>query len=152
LVNLLRESITKTGSAFNPSRTGFDDLKSSGNLHIIHDHEIKDQLISYYSTLENYIDVLSVNSEYTVETYYRSNKNFADLGWQNLDYVKAEIDTSLINIELLNYTPYPDPNLRKQLISDAILYMTTNARKEALYNELAKVIYTMEEIMKSKCN
>jgi len=151
LVNTLRRSITKTGSVFKSSKTGFDDLKSSGNLYIIQDQEIKDLLIEYYSILQNYVDVISVNSAYTVEIYYNSSKNFADLGWQHLDYVKAEIDTTLVNISLLNKIPYPDPILRKQLISDAMVFMTTNARKKALFNDLANEIYLMQNTMKSKC-
>lgn len=151
MVNILRRSITKTGSIFKPSKAAFDDLKSSGNLKIIKDQEIKDELINYYSTMESYIDVIFVNSHYTVETYYNSNKNFADLGWQNIDYVKAEIDASMIDIEALNISPYPPPKLRKQLISDAIFYLTTNSRKKRLYAELAEQVYKMQERMSDKC-
>ena len=51
----------------------------------------KNLLIIYYSALQNFVDIIAVNSAYTVEIYYDSNKNFADLGWHHLDYVKAEI-------------------------------------------------------------
>ncbi|MEQ8713629.1 MAG: hypothetical protein RIC80_11475 [Cyclobacteriaceae bacterium] len=151
LVNLLRLSITKTASIFTPSDAAFEDLKSSGNLNIIQDQEIKDELIKFYSEVEGYISLLDVNSQFTLETYYSSNKNFAELGWHQIDYVADELDEAVVDINALDNNVKLTDAMRSQLQSDALFYLTTNARKKRLYKDLSVELIQMQSLLSKKC-
>jgi hypothetical protein len=151
LVNIQRLSIARTGRIFKPSNAAFDDLKSSGNLSILKDQVIKDQLIDYYSTIEAIVDVLNVNSLYALDIYYNPKYNFADLGWHYIDYVQEVVDTTLINLEALDNLSSPIDENRENLISDAVFYLKSNARKKILYSELEDEIIEMQKNMETKC-
>jgi Family of unknown function (DUF6090) len=144
-------SISKTTFTFKTSTAAFEDLKSSGNLKILRDHAIKDSLIHYYAQLEGYIDVIDINSDYTVALYYDPSKDFTDLGWQYIAHTRAVMDTTLINMELLDVYPFPSAGIRKQLLSNAIFYMTTNGRKAQWYKIMKAEIMRMYARMKQKC-
>ena len=151
LVNVQRLSISRTGRIFKASNAAFDDLKSSGSLSILKDQEIKDQLIDYYSAIEAIVDVLNVNSRYALDIYYNPKYNFADLGWYYIDYVQEVVDTTLINLEALDNLSSPIDENRKNLISDAVFYLKSNARKKILYSELEDEIIEMQKNMETIC-
>ncbi|MEP7322443.1 MAG: DUF6090 family protein [Saprospiraceae bacterium] len=144
-------SISKTTFTFKTSTAAFEDLKSSGNLKILRDHAIKDSLIHYYATLAGYIDVIDVNSDYTVALYYDPSKDFRDLGWQYLAHTRAVLDTTLVNPQALDIYPFPSPGIRKQLLSDAIFFLTTNGRKAQWYQIMKAEIMRMYALLKQKC-
>ncbi|HLF64193.1 MAG TPA: DUF6090 family protein [Saprospiraceae bacterium] len=151
VIRHLQGATSKTTYTFKPSLAAFDDLKSSGNLIILRDLSIKDKLINYYSTLEGYIDIIDVNSDKTVALYFDSTKDFVEFGFQNIEFVKNEIDTALVDIDALNASPYPSAALRKQLLSDGVFYMTTNARKKLIYKLMEEEIINMQRTMSKKC-
>ncbi|MEO5581827.1 MAG: DUF6090 family protein [Saprospiraceae bacterium] len=151
LSNAVVGSISKTTFTFKTSTAAFEDLKSSGNLKILRDHAIKDSLIHYYATLEGYIDVIDINSDYTVALYYDPSKDFIAYGWQYMAHTRAVVDSSLVNQQALDVHPFPSPGIRKQLLSDAIFYMTTNGRKAQWYNIMKAEIMRMLIMMNQKC-
>ena len=145
-------SISKTTYTFKPSLAAFQDLISSGNLNILKDNYIKTMMIDYYSVLEGYTDVIDVNSDQTVEIYFDKRKDFSELGWQNFEFVKKEIDSNLVNLSALNTEPFPSVELRKQLTSDAVFYLTTSARKKMIYQEMEELINNVLGKLSEKCN
>lgn len=147
----MRGATAKTTFTFKPSKSAFEDLKSSGNLNILTDLSLKDKLINYYSVLEGYVDVVDVNSDAAVAMYYLPGKNFEEIGWQDIDYVRKEMDSSLVDIRALETRSYPSTETRKQLLSEALLYLGTNARKKELYQTMALQIVSMENALRGKC-
>ena len=145
-------SISKTTFTFKASTAAFEDLKSSGNLKILRDHAIKDSLIHYYAVLEGYIDVIDINSDYTVGLYFDPSRDFTDLGWQYIAHTRAVIDTSLVHLQALDVYSFPSAGIRKQMLSDAIFYMTTNGRKAQWYKIMKAEVMRMYVLMKQKCS
>ena len=144
-------SVSKTVFVFKPHTAAFEDLKSSGNLNIIRDFQVKNELIDYYSTLEGYRAVVLVNSEGAVNTLYNQDNDFVDMGWQTRSFVREALDTTIVNLDALNAGPYMTDQLRKKLTSDALFYLNTNARKKLLYGQMADVIKDMKLVMLQKC-
>lgn len=151
VIEKLQAATSKTTFTFKPSMAAFEDLKSSGNLRVIKDIDLKDKLIKYYSTLEGYIDIIDVNSDKTVALYFDTNRNFSELGMQNINFVKAELDTNMVDINRLNAVNYPSSELRKQLTSDGVFYLATNARKKMIYKVMEKEINEMQALISLKC-
>ncbi len=151
VVKKMAGATSKTTFTFKPSMAAFEDLKSSGNLKIIKDISIKNGLINYYSILEGLIDVVDKNSEATVALYFDTKKDYAELGWQHIDFVNAVIDTDLVDLEALNIEPYPSNSLRKKMKSDAVFYLGTNARKKLIYQQIVEEIESMRRELMKKC-
>jgi hypothetical protein len=151
VMTAMRTAIAKTTFTFKPSKSAFEDIKSSGNLHILTDLELKDKLINYYSVLEGYVDLVDVNSDAAVAMYYHVEKNFAEMGWQDLDFVRNEMDSAVVDIKALESQSYPSAETIKQLLNESIFYLYTNARKKELYQTMALQISGMEATLAAKC-
>ncbi len=145
-------AVAKTTYTFQPSKAAFEDLKSSGNLGLLKDLTIKNKLIAYYTNLEGLIDVIDANSDSSINAFFNYQKDFSEIGWQHLPFVNSEIDTTIVNVKALTPIDYPTKELKKQLISDAVMFLGTSSRKKDLYLIVAKEINNMQNILSEKCN
>jgi len=152
VVQVMLGSVSKTTFTFQPSKAAFEDLKSSGNLGLLRDLNIKNKLIAYYTKLDGLIDVIDVNSDASIGAFFNYQKDFSEIGWQYLPFVTAEIDTTIVDVKTLIPKDYPSKELRKQLMSDAVMFLGNSSRKKDLYLEMAVEIKTMQTILKNKCN
>lgn len=144
-------AISKTTFTFQPSKAAFEDLKSSGNLGILKDLTVKNKLIAYYTKLNGLMDVIDANSDSSINAFFNYQKDFSEIGWQYLPFVITEIDTNLVNVKALTPVGYPSDELKKQLMSDAMMFLGTSARKKDLYLVMAEEINTMQHILENKC-
>jgi hypothetical protein len=152
VIMALRAAVAKTTFTFKPSKSAFEDIKSSGNLSILRDLNVKDALLNYYSTVEGYVDLVDVNSDATVAMHYNIEKDFVEIGWQELDFVRNAMDPSKVDISALESQTYRSPETVRLLLSEAVYYLYTNARKRDLYREMAIQIEQMEAVLATKCN
>lgn len=107
-------------------------------------------MINYYSTMEGYVDVVDVNSDVSVARYY-AKENFAEVGWQHIDFVNNAIDTSLVNMDLLQVKSYPSRTHRQQMTSDGLLFIATNARIKSPYLMMRDEILKQSQLLRTKC-
>lgn len=145
-------SISKTTFTFQVSTAAFEDLKSSGNLGLLRDLKIKNKLIAYYSKLEGLIDVIDVNSDASIDAFFHYQKDFSEIGWQYLPFVTTEIDTNIIDVKALTPKDYPSNELRKQLMSDAVMFLGNSSRKKDLYLVMVEEIKNIHNILQDKCS
>ena len=144
-------SVSKTSYTFKPSKAAFDDLKSSGNLGLLKDLNIKKKLLTYYTFLEGYIDVIDINSDKTLESFFNIEKDFGEMGWHLAPFTIKEIDTTIVNINALTPIGYPSEKLKTELMSEAIMYLGTSCRKKDLYVIMEKEIKIMQQTLFEKC-
>ena len=149
VIFLLREVISKI--RFRPSTSAFDDLKSNGKLAIIKDLSLKKQLLNYYAEMDGYGDISDLVADASLALYFNLNKDFIELGFQDIYYVKSELDSTLVDTNKLKAVNYPSPALRKQLMSEAMFHLTNNARKKELYNTMLQEIQNIKKILGAKC-
>jgi hypothetical protein len=147
----MRGAIAKTTFTFKPGKSAFEDIKSSGSLHVLSDVVLKDRLISYYSVLEGYVDLVDVNSDAAVAMYYHVDKKFTEIGWQELDFVRNALDSSLINVKALDAHGGYSIEMTEQLLDEAIFYLYTNVRKRDLYKAMTMQIEEMKTALTGKC-
>jgi hypothetical protein len=151
VVDAMVGSVFQTSYTFKPSLAAFEDIKSSGNLGLLKDLKIKKQLISYYTFLDGLIDVIDVNSDKTLDSFFNYEKDFIEMGWHISAAVQPEIDTSIVDIKALTPIGYPSKELKTQLMSNAIMYLGTSARKKQLYTIMEKEIKNMQHTLNEKC-
>ena len=135
---------------FRPNLAAYEDLKSSGNLIILRDEAVKKQVIEYYSTLDGMIDVMDTNADGTVSLFYAKD-DFAQSGWQHLDFVRDGIDTSKVDFDKLTPLSFDLEDFISRMTSDAIFYVGANARIKYLYESVLPEMLKMHRVLKDKC-
>lgn len=151
LVNVMRESINKIRFNFKPSLSAFDDLKSSGKITILSDAALKKRLLNYYAVQTSYGDILDIVADASLNAYMHPSKQFEEIGFHELDFVRAEIDTTLVNLTKLRQQSPLSAQTRKQLLNEAILHLNTNARKKSVYKTMENEILSMKTALEKKC-
>lgn len=151
VIKALRETITKIRFKFRPSVSAFEDLKSSGKLNILTDFTLKKQLLNYYAVMEGYGDISDIIADASLNVQNNPDKDFKEIGFQDIYYVTNEIDTTLIDINKLKTDSYPSEKIRSQLLSDAIFHLNTNARKKELYQSMQDEIVKIQTHLSATC-
>jgi hypothetical protein len=151
LITVLREVIAKIRFRFQPSTSAFEDLKSSGRLAIIKDRTLKKQLLKYYADMEGYGDISDIVADASLTVFNYPEKDFAEIGFQDIYFVRAAFDSTKVDIKQLAVQSYPSAEVRKQLLGDAIFHMNSNARKKELYQTMGKEIQAIKKILSAKC-
>jgi hypothetical protein len=150
VIFLLRETISKIRFRFRPSQSAFDDLKSNGKLAII-DLALKKRLLNYYADMEGYGDISDLVADASLALYFNPNKDFIEMGFQDIYYVRKALDSTIVNKEKLKAFNYPSPELRKKLLSEAMFNLNNNARKKELYDTMLQEIQNFKRILGPKC-
>ena len=148
--NLLMSSISMMTSTFKTSQAAFEDIKSSGNLNIMRDEQLKQQLIGYYTRMDGFIDVVDRNADGTVDLRYRK-EDFAEAGWHYIDFVRESIDTGKVELESLDIADFDETKFKKLTRSEGLFYLGANARVKMLYQSMEKDIVQMKELLSTKC-
>lgn len=151
LANAMRNSINLIRFNFKPSLSAFDDLKSSGKLAILKDLELKKKLLNYYAVVAGYGDIQDIVADASLESYLHPTKNFLQAGFLQIDFVKAELDTALVDVPALTPTAaIPEP-IRQQFMNESILHLNQNARKKGIFELMEAEVLTMKRLLESKC-
>ena len=143
-------AISLIAYTFRPNLAAYEDLKSSGNLKILRDDKIKKRVTEYYSMLDGMIDVMDANADGTVALFY-SKDDYAEIGWQNINFVRAGIDTSKVNFKKLRPNSFNKEAFRKRMTSDAIFYVGSNSRIKYLYESILPEMQKMKQLLDQKC-
>ena len=151
VVQAMQKSINKIRFNFKPSLSAFDDLKSSGKLSIIKDLALKKRLLNYYAVLTGYGDIQDIVADASLDTYLSPSKDFEEVGFQDIDFVRSEIDTTLVDVNKLKPVGFPSPQTRKKLLTELILHLNSNARKKNVYKTMEGEILAMKEVLEKKC-
>jgi hypothetical protein len=148
--NLMQNTLSRLRFKFKSSQSAFEDLKSSGKLNIITDQGLKKELLNYYSRMEGYSEVSDIIAESSLEIRNK-NTDFTDIGFQDLYYVKNELESSGIDISKLQSNSLPPERLRSRLLSEAIFHLNTNTRKKQIFKSMIDEILKIKKALRSKC-
>jgi len=90
-LNALRQNV------FVPSNIAFEDLTSSGNLKLITDIQLKNELIEYNTFLENILDLLQENRN-EINKRMINYESATEIGMQEFDYLKKELGKEIVQL------------------------------------------------------
>lgn len=152
VANAMRNSINLIRFNFRPSSSAFDDLKSSGKLGIIRDIELKKKLLNYYAVLGGYGDIQDIVADASLESYLQPSKDFLQSGFPQIDFVRAELDTVLVDVQKLSMIDAMPNHVREELLNEAILHLNSNARKKAVFKLMEAEILEIKSVLEKKCS
>ena len=150
LVNDMKLSVQSINANLEPTKTAFEDLKSSGSLKIIKDDAIKNKLSNYYSNSQGIMNVINDNYA-AVGERFKSNNDRLNTGWVYLIQDQNGFDTTLVDVAKLKALSKFDETIKTSMINDALAYLGTNSRNLYHYNTLETEITNMESALIIKC-
>jgi hypothetical protein len=151
---------TIRGSAINfePSDAAYEDLKSSGNLNLIKDIDIKDKLNEYFRKIE---PLIKTNQEYIDETskqYFRLSEFHKQTGMIIAHVTSAEIGVmgykfeedivDKLNEFKIDYVPI---EYRDTYFNLAYNTASNMERRMQLLKAIKKEVLIIEKALKEKC-
>ena len=144
-------AVREMSNHFKPIDATYEDLKSSGNLKLIQDNLLKDNIINYYSSLKGYTDIASNGSQFATNVFVEK-ENYKKAGWFNIDFVRESIDSIKVDFEKLNLNQANREAFDEQMISDAIFFIFINARLISLYKKIIPEVNKHIKILEKKVN
>lgn len=144
-------AIKQMSNHFKPIDATYEDLKSSGNLKLIQDNSLKNEILNYYSYLTGVTETISNGSQFATNIFIEK-KNFIKAGWFHIDFVRKSIDSSKINLEKVKLNQSDRKAFDEQMISDAALYVFINARLISLYKKIIPEVKKHIKILEKKAN
>lgn len=144
-------SVSKTDAIITANINAFEDLKSSGNLRLITDKDIKNQLTKYYANEQALLNIITSNA-ISMTTRFKEKTDKINNGWVFLIESQKGFDTSLVSVDKLKKLFVRDEKITRNLINDALAYIASNSRNLELLNSLGEEIHTMKLILEKKCS
>ena len=144
-------AIRLSGTDFHPDTSAFEDVKSSGNLNLLKDTEIKDKISKYYIDVTAIATNHSRNANFMIDTFF-DQENYTGAGWLNLEFMKTTLDGSDVDIEnLVNRYPLTEKIVDK-LINDALVYVAINGRGAAHIQDILNHVKYITKVLDVRCD
>jgi hypothetical protein len=149
---LILKSVKYSNRNSTATTDAFEDIKSSGNLNIIKDLSIKNQLADYYKTLANTSAVIESNGKAITEKRFLESEDVISFGWIKLLENVNAIDTSKVNLKSLKSKINFTDDIRLKITNDAVFYLGLNSRNKQLLQLLENDILAMISLLQTKCS
>ena len=125
-------------NAFSPSKVAILDITSSGKLSLIKNEELKQNLLRYYSELDNLLYQLEINRNKSIERVFMYESN-VDFGVQNADYVtKAMGQEVMQTLPEVGWQLDSDSKIYKQFRDDLVFFVTMSDREKQHFDKILK--------------
>jgi len=98
IANAIRNSVSNSNYIIEPTKITYEDVKSSGNLNLIRDFELKYKLDKYYSTLEGLMNNININAS-RLALRMLNKEDLIGTGFANITIIQNGIDSNIVNLE-----------------------------------------------------
>ncbi|KPM32935.1 Hypothetical protein I595_1362 [Croceitalea dokdonensis DOKDO 023] len=148
--NLLK-SVKFSNRNYRATTDALEDIKSSGNLNILTDLSVKNKLASYYESMARTSSIIETNGKAITDKRFFESKDFVSSGWIKLAQQLNGIDTTKVDLDLLNSKVNFTAEIREIMLNDAMFYLGINARNKQILKSVENEILSMIELLNSKC-
>lgn len=132
------------------NKVTFEDLKSSGNLKLISDIELKNTLLRYYSDLENILKQMNQNRDELVKRSFPDHP--VAFGIHEFNYIKSTLGEGILN--LLQSEDWTKDKTSAEFIEfqdNLIFILTMYERHKHHLDSLRELMKTPYELLKNNC-
>ena len=149
VASAITESISQSSFKIHPTQTTFEDIKSSGNIHLIKDLRLKKIMESYYVFMDGVMDNVNDNSS-RLAVRMLQKQDVLGTGLVQLAQRQNGITDTIVDLVLLTKASQMTPNNRLVLINDAVYYLTLSSRNLQHLNSLKNKVSEMKSILEIK--
>jgi len=146
----IKGAVSKTDATMMPNMNAFEDLKSSGNLRLITDKKIKNQLTKYYANEQGLLNIINRNA-ISITTRFKEKTDRINNGWVYLIESQNGFDSTLVKVEKLKGLSVRNNEVTLNHINDALSYIASNSRNLEHLRALELEIFSMKELLETKC-
>ncbi len=151
IANAIRNSVARADFTIKPTKHTYEDIKSSGNLKLIKDYELKNKLDRYYSNLEGLMNNVNINAA-RLALRMLNKDDLIGTGFANTAIFQNGIDSTIVDIKKLKKRVFLTQENSIKLMNDAIFYAGLNSRNLEHLKVLMKEITEMKRLLEIKCN
>jgi hypothetical protein len=135
-----------------PRNKTFEELIFSGNLNIISDLKIKNELIQYNSDLESNLTVIQKNRDEFVREVYNLTNSSVEFGLQEVNFVNKLINPQVIEtFPKDTWTNDKNSALYKGFQNVLLYNMATAGREKQVLDTIIKLMQSPYELLEAKC-
>lgn len=143
------KAVSRSDFGLKPRQTTFEDIKSSGNVHLIKDLEIRKQLDDYYAFMEGLMTTINSNASKLGPRMY-SKDQVLGTGLFNLAKNQNAFYADLVDVEKLESSNQLTEINKDQLINDAVFYAAMTSRNLEHFKVLEQKVIEMKAILVKK--
>jgi len=125
-------------NAFAPSKVAILDITSSGKLSLISNDSLKQNLIRYYTLLDNLLYQLEINRSKILEKAFSYEDDIA-IGFQDSDYAKEALGSEVLATLPKNaWHLDTESKIYKQFQNDLVFFVMMSDREKQHFNSILK--------------
>lgn len=143
-------AVSRSDFGLKPTQTTFEEIKSSGNLHLIKDYEFKKQLDSYYAFMNGLLTTINNNASHAAPRMFEK-EDIMSTGLYHLAKRQNGFDPSVVNIKELDKLTKLTSNNKLVLLNDGVFYAAMASRNLQHFKVLEEKIEEMKIILDKKC-
>ena len=147
----LLKSVKFSNRNYQATTDALEDIKSSGNLNILTDLSVKSKLASYYESMARTSSIIETNGKAITDKRFFEKKDLISSGWIKIAEELNGIDTTKVDLELLNAKVNFTAEIRELLINDAIFYLGINSRNKQILKSIKNEILSTKSLLEGKC-
>lgn len=133
-----------------PSNITFEDISSSGQLKLLTDIKLKNRLLEYSTFLNNTLNLLKENRNEVVKRY-TDFELISVLGYQDIDYMKKELDKEHIALlPNINWTNDPTHPYFIKFQDNLVFILGMQIRQKHHFFSLKQELQKPIELLKNK--
>lgn len=138
-------------NAFSPSKVAIQDITSSGKLNLLKNETLKQNLLRYYSELDNLLFQLELNRNKSLERAFGYESDIA-LGFQHADYVTQALGPEVFDTlpEVAWHLDSTSPIFR-QFQNDLVIFVTMSDREKQHFASILSEMQPVYSQLKDLC-
>ncbi len=150
IAKALSGSVSRGNFVMKPTQTAYEDVKSSGNIQLIKDIELKKSLENYYVSSMGIMNTININSARLGQKMFEKEEMIWT-GIFQLAKLQNGFDTTQVDIERLEEFGELNSQNKKVLFNNAVIFVSLSSRNLQHYKALSEIIADIKIELEVKC-
>ena len=150
IAQALRGSVSRGNFVLKPTQTTYEDVKSSGNVQLIKDLELKKSLENYYVSTTGIMNTINVNAARLGQKMFAKDEMIWT-GIFQLAKMQNGFDSTKVDINKLEQFGELNARNKKVLLNNGVIFVSLSSRNIEHYNALKEIIIEMKKELEVKC-
>ena len=150
IAQALLGSVTRGNFVLKPTQTTYEEVKSSGNVQLIKDQELKTSLENYYAATTGIMNTINVNAARLGQKMFAKDEMIWTVIFQ-LAKMQNGFDSTKVDINGLEQFGELNELNKEVLLGTAVTFVSLSSRNLEHYNALKEIIAGMKKELENKC-
>ena len=150
IAQALSGSVSRGNFVMKPTQTTYEDVKSSGNIQLIRDLELKKSLENYYVSAAGIMNTININSARLGQKMFEKDEMIWT-GIFQLAKMQNGIDSTKVDIKKLEQFEELTAQNKKVLLNNGVIFVSLSSRNLQHYKALKEIVLEMKKELEVKC-